>query len=343
MSNRSRALRGLAPFVLVLAAACSDRNPVAPGPVPPVDAARAKLECRVDVAQAEMSCASASTAGGARATVIGGQGVFVKLASSGTAYDGGTQILSSSVTVQNLLQQTLGTDGVTTGGVQVFFESGPVVTSGTGAVTVANPDGTGTFTSGVQPYFLYGQALSPFQISTAKVWQFNVPSTVVSFVFTLYVNAQVTNAGPQVLRGPVWDGSVSSDWFVAGNWEGDSIPTPTSNATIPALSQLAGGANMPVIPADSGDVTVANLLVGTGSTLGLGGNTLTVSGNVDAMGTVSGGTLLMSGAGGLLRGNVDAAVLSGGISLQGAAKATGAVSVTGSLAVRDQALSISVP
>lgn len=348
MSNRSRALRGLAPAVLVLAAACSDRNPVGPGPVPPEETVTlTRLECRVDVARGQMECGTVSTAdpNGPRAIkTIGNQNVYVKIASSGTVYDNGTQILSSNLTVQNLLAQTMGTsDGVTVTGVKVFFATGPTVNSGTGSVSVANPDGLGTFTAANQPYFDYQQTLTPYQISSSKVWQFSVDPTVGTFIFTLLVQTELVNEGPSVLRGPVWDGSVSSDWFVAGNWEGDSIPTAASSVTIPMASQIPG-ANMPVIPADS-IVTVANLYVATGSTLGLSAtNALTVTGNVDAPGTISGGTLLMSGSGALLRGNVAALVLTGSASLQGGTQATSAVSLQdGVLTVQDQALSISVP
>jgi len=329
---------------LALAAACSDRNPVGPGPVPPEPAATlAKLACRVDVAQGRMECAPATTTSGAVQAdmIIGGQDLYVKLASSGTSYDGGTEILSSTVTVQNLLQQSMGTpDGTTVEGVQVFFESGPTVTSGTGSVSVANADGTGTCTSGTQPYFLYDEILSPYQISAGKSWRFNVSPTVVAFTFTLYVNTPLTSEASGVLVGTKWDGSESSEWTNALNWVGDSIPTAASTVVIPPASQLGVGASMPVLTANA---SVANLRVGAGSTLGLAGFTLMASGNVDAVGTVSGGALYLTGTGTLLNGNGAAVMVSGSTSLQGSTKTSGAVAVTGALAVKDQALTISIP
>ena len=114
--------------------------------------------------------------------IIGGQDVFVKLSSSGTAYDGGTNIFSSNVNVQNLLKYEMGTADGSTVRIEIFFSSGPTVTSGSGVVSLANPDGVGTFTAPNQPYFHYGEILTPFELSQARQWQFNVPSTVNTFL-----------------------------------------------------------------------------------------------------------------------------------------------------------------
>jgi hypothetical protein len=92
------------------------------------------------------------------------------------------------------------------------------------------------------------------------------------------------------------------------------------------------------------DGVLSNLRVGYGSTLKLNGHTLVAWGNVDAVGTVSGGTLWMRGTGTLLGGSVASVQVSGSSSLQRATVASGAVAVTGgALAVKDKALSIQIP
>jgi hypothetical protein len=342
MPTGFRCRRSLAAALLLLATACVDRNPVGPGPtIPDPSSSQTRITCRVEVASGTMSCAQPTPeTGGARGNIIGGQDVWVKLTSSGTSYDDGAQVLSSTVTVQNLLEQTLGLDSLGAAqGIKVYFETGPVLTSGTGDVSVANPDGTGTFTTGMQPYFEYSETLAPYEISAGKLWQFNVPSTVVSFAFTVLVEAPIS-FGDDALRGAVWQGDVDSLWTTAGNWAGDSVPDANSVVAIPAADSLVGR-HMPTL---TDTVSVAALRVGSGSTLDLAAYTLTSSGNVDAVGTIFGGTVRMTGAGKLLSGNVDALVVAAGTALQRATRATGAVSVQdGSLTLNGNALSISVP
>ncbi|HEX5724278.1 MAG TPA: hypothetical protein VFX98_02365 [Longimicrobiaceae bacterium] len=297
------------------------------------------IECRVNVTRAVMSCAPPATPGtplGFNANVImGGQDVYVKVSGSNATYDSGTQIFQAGFTLQNLTMQLLGTtDGTTVSGVSVFFHSGPTVTGGSGNVEVANEDGTGTFTSAGQPYFLYNQILSPYEISTSKTWQFNVDNTVTSFSWTLYVSAPMVDDGAPLLDA-VWQGDVSADWQTAGNWLDDAVPGATSVVSVPS-----GVGTMPVLSADA---QAAHVRVSTGSTLDLATFTLEALGNVDAVGTISNGTVELSGAEALLKGNVPALQVTGSTSLQGSTKATGAVNVTGSLTIKDQALNISVP
>ena len=326
---------------LVLLAACSDQTTLPPAVAP--SGTLTQMRCTVDVPSATMACAAVKPAGAPGVSadrIIGNQDVYVKLQSSGTSYDSGTEILQSNVTVQNLGQQSMGTtDGSTVTGVKVFFNSGPTVTAGTGSVTLNNADGMDTFLSSNQPYFLYNEILAPYQISTARNWQFNVPSTVTSFSFTVYVWTQMVNEALPIVD-KVWTGAVSTAWETAGNWQDGVVPDSTSVVAIPPDSLLSGAHNQPVLAADA---DVAHLRVGFGSSLTLAGHQMRVRGNVDAVGTISGGTVWASGTGALLRGNVDAMLVSGSAQLQGAVKATSAVSVTGSLAVKDQALSISIP
>jgi hypothetical protein len=182
--------------VLAAAVACTDRNPAAPGIAgrPAPSEALVALRCTAQVRQGTLACAGAPAPGGARGVILGGQGVNVRLASSGTHYDAGTATLVSSVTVENLTGQVLGSrDGVNTApeGVRVFFQGGPTVTTGTGMVTVANADGQETFTAGLQPYFRYAGPLAPGGTTAPREWHFSVPVTAEAFEFTVYVAAPV--------------------------------------------------------------------------------------------------------------------------------------------------------
>lgn len=341
MPTGLRRRRSLAAALLLLASACVDRNPLSPDGTLPAPASRATLQCQVTVATGTMTCAqqAPATTGGVRANVIGGQEINVKLTSSGTSYDNVAGILSSTVTVQNLLQQTMGVDSLgNVTGIKVYFLNGPVLTSGSGDVQVANEDGEGPLTTGMQPYFLYNGTLETFEISEGKLWQFSADNTVETFAFTLVVETSLSY-GARSDRGAVWKGGVDSLWTTAGNWVGGVVPDSTYIATIPPADSVGK------MPRLTGDVVVAGLHVGRASTLNLEGWTLNSLGSVDAVGTVSGGTVRMTGAGALLQGNVNALVLTGGsTTLQGATKATGAVSIQGApLNLNGKALSISVP
>ena len=161
------------------------------------------ITCQASVSAGTLDCAGSqpqATQQAARGMsfdlVLGGQGALVRLASSGTAYNSGTQIFSTNVTVENLISQPMNTANGTTpdaGGVKVFFNAGPAVTGGTGTVSVANPDGTGTFTQSNQEYFLYssGALLASGATSSAKNWQFSVPTTVTTFAFQVFVTTRL--------------------------------------------------------------------------------------------------------------------------------------------------------
>ncbi|HEX6039111.1 Ig-like domain-containing protein [Longimicrobium sp.] len=182
---------------LLALAACADRNPAAapdgPAPLPP--SALAAVTCTASVADGTVACGGAGgvSVPGVNAAVIGGQGVYVRLASSGASYDG-ADTFRVNVTVENLTPQALGTtDGQTPSpsGVRIFFASGPTATGGSGPVAVANEDGAAFFSAAGQPYFQYDGILAPGDTSAAKEWRFTMPSTVTRFAFTVYVAAPV--------------------------------------------------------------------------------------------------------------------------------------------------------
>lgn len=196
-----RVTRALAATVLALgAAACTDRSsPVSPGtkgpegpPAPSITLQA--LQCSADRNALTVSCKPATPDGNAQGDIIvGNQHVWVNLTSSNVAYNSGTGQFTFDVTVQNLIEQKMGTlDGSTlaAGGVRVFFHQGPTVTSGTGTASVV-PDGFATFTAAGQPYYQYNQVLAQNATSAAHTWTIIFPPTVTTFDFLLYVNAPV--------------------------------------------------------------------------------------------------------------------------------------------------------
>ena len=178
-----------------LGAACNDRVPSAPARVP--EPSHLLVKCQADVGARTLSCGMSSApvpvgrpAGFSADLIVGGQNTNVLLQSTNVGYTAATQIFQADVTLQNLMTPTLGTpDGNSVSGVKVFFHAGPSVVSGSGAVTVANADGVGTFTGTNQPYFLYNQMLPTGQVSAAKTWQWAVPPTVGQFTFEVLVDA----------------------------------------------------------------------------------------------------------------------------------------------------------
>src|SRR5687768_14365898 len=111
--KHTRARRSVLSLGLVLLAACSEQDlPSAlnSNEANPVNLGSAvAVNCLANVRQRTVSCASpeATLARGAQGLLVGGQGVWVQLVSSGI------QLVADSflvdVTVQNLIPQTMGT------------------------------------------------------------------------------------------------------------------------------------------------------------------------------------------------------------------------------------------
>lgn len=222
MSKQTLSVKRLIALVIAatVASGCYERNtPTSPsegveeaghGPFSIVGA----LTCTADVAEPSLSCDRRKlTPGmlGPRFLIVGGQGVFVELVSSNPSYDPVAEIFQADVQVANRLGddtgigQQLGTpDEIEITGVRVFFHTGPSVTNGSGTVTVRNEDGTGEYTGVDQPYHEYDVVLPPWFISSAKTWEWDVPNTVNSFVFEVYVEADVPHANGFVQTDPVW-------------------------------------------------------------------------------------------------------------------------------------------
>ncbi len=195
-----RAARRRLPLYLALATAplagCADTRALGPDGEPALlpSAAVQAFDCVATLAGNVRCDPLTGSTGGASGLVIGGQNVYLTLTSSNAFYDAGTEIFQFDVTVQNLLNEAIGTpDGTVPDpqGIQVFFYQGPTTTGGTGSVSVANADGTGFFLAADQPYFAYAEVLAKDQVSAAKTWQFSVPGTVTSFSFRVYVETDV--------------------------------------------------------------------------------------------------------------------------------------------------------
>lgn len=151
-------------------------------------------------------------------TILGGQGKNVNVTATNAGYDPSTGIFQFDATVQNLLEQSIGSiDNVTLEqtGVQLFVENA-VVKVGEGNLSAANADGAGTFSAPDQPYFQYNQILAKDEVSNAKTLQFNIPNTVDSFAVDFLVSTKVSAklVINEVLANP--GGTISDasgEWF----------------------------------------------------------------------------------------------------------------------------------
>jgi len=93
--------------VVLLAAACTEPN----GPTTPTGEFRMELiTCQASVSAGILTCASSQPQGTPQAQpapgislnrTVGGQGALVRLASSGTAYNSGTQAFTSRISLRS--------------------------------------------------------------------------------------------------------------------------------------------------------------------------------------------------------------------------------------------------
>jgi hypothetical protein len=271
----------LAAALALAAAACTDRaNPLAPAPgpgggTPGTPVTIQSLACTASRAELYVRCAPVTPEGDVRgAIIVGNQGVFVQVTSSNVAYNAGTGQFTFNVTLQNLIEQKMGTtDGTTLdpSGIRVFFHSGPNVTSGTGVASVL-PDGFATFTAAGQPFYQYNQVLASGVTSTARGWTLIMPPTVLTFSFLLYVAAPVEYP----------NGYVTMDGNLPGASHGYLHPGDTHPVT--AVAKTAVGVGIPgaVIvfgTTDAGCATVS----GTGTVTGVRSATCSITATSGAL------------------------------------------------------------
>ena len=288
------------PLLVFCATACADRVTPAELEVvpPPVIAADREgsnftlLDCQVDVASATVNCAPpAPERGDGMALderIVGGQGRYVRLSSSGISYAAG--IFSFDATVRNLTDSPMGTaDGDTRDdkGVRVFFQDSPSATSGAGVIGISNPTGVGLFTASDQPYFQYGGAidgvdqeelgtdgiLEPGEVASAKRWELEVPASVESFSFTVLVSAEMPPGALNSIAPEITDISpavlIPGETATITGARFDSIPSQNS-VTIGGIEAAVTGGDGDVLFVTvpciaSGNVPVA---VRTGSYAG---------------------------------------------------------------------------
>ncbi|HYH78161.1 MAG TPA: hypothetical protein VEX86_00130, partial [Longimicrobium sp.] len=184
-------LRFPALLLALAAGACRDTPTAAPptrSPVPQ-QTQRAELRCAVAVTTRAMSCEPVGPRGVRRNIIMGGQGLNVRLRTTNVAWNDSDNVLSADLSVQNLLDQPIGTDGTSTYGVRVFFVLGPNVTQGTGSVEVLT-DSIGTFTASGQKYFVYPEVIQPREVSAPQLWEFSIDGAVDQFEFFLLVETQ---------------------------------------------------------------------------------------------------------------------------------------------------------
>jgi hypothetical protein len=182
----------------VAALACSDIDrPLDPrGPKPIAEVQKGptvllSLTCEMNSSSAKVSCKSPVTAAppGVNASVIyGATATYAIFFPYNLVKDTVAHTWQFTAYLQNLLKQSIGTlNGTTTTGVKVFVTDFHA-TTGTGAVSVANADGTGTFTAPNQPYFNYNQIIASSAYSGNKLWKFNVPNSVTAVSMSILIS-----------------------------------------------------------------------------------------------------------------------------------------------------------
>ncbi len=155
--------------------------------------------------------------------------------------------------------------------------------------------------------------LTGTNFSSSSAVSFNgTIATVVTYVSTTSLTAVVpagtttgnvivitsdgtSNGLPFTVTLPVatWTGSLSSDWFTAGNWSPAQVPDATLDATIPGAPS---GGRFPAISA--GTAQARNLILDSNATLMMSDGTLALAGSLTNNGTFqpTGGTVSLGGS-----------------------------------------------
>jgi len=156
----------------------------------------------------------------------------------------------------------------------------------------------------------------------------------------LFDNVSIPNATSATTTAKLWNGSISADWNVAGNWGPcPGVPTNLQNVIIPNVT------TQPIVSAAAPAATCKDLTVNVGADLTINASRfLNVWGNLVNNGTTAfgAGTLTMEGTGTLtLTGNVNVAnyhvstnvTLNGTVTVSGTARSEvgGALTANGNL------------
>ncbi|MBL8980166.1 MAG: hypothetical protein JNM53_17270, partial [Gemmatimonadetes bacterium] len=226
-------------------------------------------------------------------TITGSNRLFqtgsLGLGSGTTIFDGVRVIIDATGTGASSLVQNV-----------VFSNQSQTVAQ----LTVIHPDGQFTFPSvgfGNVPttgFYLVATDANPSDGIPLTITMTS-PNPADPGTFIQANNGAVINWSASPLR--TWTGASSTDWGTAGNWSPAQVPISTSDVVIPA-----GTPNDPTL---TSSVTVANLTVQTGAVLSLGDIQLTVTGALDASGSVTGCCSDLVDVRGTVRGNFTDVVL----------------------------------
>jgi len=118
---------------------------------------------------------------------------------------------------------------------------------------------------------------------------------------------------------------ISGDWNTPANWSAGTEPVAASNVFIPA------SAFAPTAPTVSAPGAANDVVAETGTTIGLGANVLTVSGNLDVhtVTATTGGKLSLTGIGKTAVGALPAVDVAGRYALSGATTVGGVLTLSG--------------
>ena len=196
------------------------------------------------------------------------------------------------------------------------------------------------------PAFIGGGAAGTFSstaglvfVSTATGQVDIVASTPGTYVVTNTIapsgGCGESTATSQIIISSVmtWTGAGGTDWNASGNWSCGLVPTPAMSAQIPDVP------NKPVL-SNGANGAVHNLIVDSGSSLTIAGNTISISGAITSNGglDVTAGTVEMNGpeaqqieAGIFSTNTINNLVINNtaGVTLHGPLNITGMLSVPG--------------
>jgi len=201
--------------VLAFAAACSNPESPTNPELGSLDGTNA-ITCNVSVTANTMNCDSPNPnarSGPNYSVSLGGQNNLVQLAATGSNYSAGAfTFTATGGTVKNLTVQPMGTANgsvADTGGVKVFFYSGPTCT-GAGTATVTGNDGAATFTAASQKYYKYAGILAPNATTAGKAWTVALAGGCTAFTFQVLVNSVLPQESG-ILKWDVVNAGTSAD------------------------------------------------------------------------------------------------------------------------------------
>ncbi|MFD2720486.1 Ig-like domain-containing protein [Hymenobacter monticola] len=158
-----------------------------------------------------------------------------------------------------------------------------------GDVTVTNGTITGGVVTGTSPGTVYTFTVTPTTAGTATT--VSVPANVAQDAAG---NGNTAAPAPYSLTyiapvtAVIWNGSLSTDWYTAGNWTPNVVPTISLDATVPNNAP-----NQPAIGAST--AFARNLTLNSGATLTQTGGTLDLRANLTNNGSfnATGGTVVL--------------------------------------------------